>query len=165
MECASCNYVRRESDTAPEWQCPACKKAYNKTKREEIVYTKQELSQKNKTFRKNEALRKEFENPKYSYPIGFLIIVLVLTFFVFVEPDESSYVYQSLFYFVVFVVVLYHTSRMIKYGLYDGSGDYWGGDGTRNGSPVAFYTSVASGVAIAISTLGYGIYLLAKGFS
>ena len=28
--CPNCNYTRKASDTAPEWQCPACEKAYNK---------------------------------------------------------------------------------------------------------------------------------------
>ncbi len=30
MECPACGYVRLESDDAPEWQCPDCKRAYNK---------------------------------------------------------------------------------------------------------------------------------------
>lgn len=32
MKCpwSECGYVRQESDTAPEWQCPACNNAYNK---------------------------------------------------------------------------------------------------------------------------------------
>lgn len=28
--CPNCGYTRKASDTAPEWQCPACEKAYNK---------------------------------------------------------------------------------------------------------------------------------------
>ena len=28
--CPNCNYVRLPSDTAPDWQCPACERAYNK---------------------------------------------------------------------------------------------------------------------------------------
>lgn len=28
--CPACNYVRAPTDQAPEWQCPACKKAYGK---------------------------------------------------------------------------------------------------------------------------------------
>ena len=28
--CPNCNHVRLPTDTAPEWQCPACERAYNK---------------------------------------------------------------------------------------------------------------------------------------
>ena len=28
--CPGCSYVRKASDTAPDWQCPACEKAYSK---------------------------------------------------------------------------------------------------------------------------------------
>ena len=28
--CPNCNYTRKATDDAPEWQCPACEKAYNK---------------------------------------------------------------------------------------------------------------------------------------
>ena len=28
--CPHCNYQRQHSDTAPEWQCPVCAKAYDK---------------------------------------------------------------------------------------------------------------------------------------
>lgn len=28
--CPNCNYTRQASDSAPDWQCPACAKAYNK---------------------------------------------------------------------------------------------------------------------------------------
>lgn len=28
--CPHCNHARRPDDTAPEWQCPACEKAYEK---------------------------------------------------------------------------------------------------------------------------------------
>ena len=28
--CPHCNYARKSSDTAPDWQCPACEKAYAK---------------------------------------------------------------------------------------------------------------------------------------
>ena len=28
--CPNCNYTRKETDTAPNWQCPSCGKAYNK---------------------------------------------------------------------------------------------------------------------------------------
>lgn len=28
--CPNCNYARKASDTTPDWQCPACEKAYNK---------------------------------------------------------------------------------------------------------------------------------------
>jgi glutaredoxin/ribosomal protein L37AE/L43A len=28
--CPKCNYARKESDTNPSWQCPACQVAYNK---------------------------------------------------------------------------------------------------------------------------------------
>ena len=30
MLCPFCNYKRKESDTAPDWQCPKCHRAYNK---------------------------------------------------------------------------------------------------------------------------------------
>ncbi len=30
MECPACGYVRQETDDAPDWQCPNCKRAYNK---------------------------------------------------------------------------------------------------------------------------------------
>lgn len=30
MKCPGCNYERKKSDNTPEWQCPACKIAYNK---------------------------------------------------------------------------------------------------------------------------------------
>ncbi len=29
-ECPLCHYVRTEADTAPEWQCPGCERAYSK---------------------------------------------------------------------------------------------------------------------------------------
>jgi ribosomal protein L37AE/L43A len=29
-QCPKCNYVRKPSDTAPDWQCPCCHVAYNK---------------------------------------------------------------------------------------------------------------------------------------
>ena len=28
--CPNCHYVRKPSDTAPDWQCPSCEMAYNK---------------------------------------------------------------------------------------------------------------------------------------
>ena len=28
--CPNCNYVRLPTDTAPDWQCPSCERAYNK---------------------------------------------------------------------------------------------------------------------------------------
>ena len=28
--CPHCNYARKPDDTAPDWQCPACEKAYVK---------------------------------------------------------------------------------------------------------------------------------------
>jgi glutaredoxin len=28
--CPHCNYVRKASDSVPDWQCPACEKAYSK---------------------------------------------------------------------------------------------------------------------------------------
>lgn len=28
--CPNCGYTRKATDAAPEWQCPACEKAYNK---------------------------------------------------------------------------------------------------------------------------------------
>lgn len=28
--CPHCNYARKSSDTTPDWQCPACEKAYTK---------------------------------------------------------------------------------------------------------------------------------------
>lgn len=28
--CPNCNYVRKATDSAPEWQCPSCEIAYNK---------------------------------------------------------------------------------------------------------------------------------------
>ena len=28
--CPKCRYLRKETDTCPEWQCPACQVAYNK---------------------------------------------------------------------------------------------------------------------------------------
>lgn len=28
--CPKCNYVRKDTDAVPEWQCPACQVAYNK---------------------------------------------------------------------------------------------------------------------------------------
>jgi len=28
--CPNCGHARKATDTAPEWQCPACEKAYNK---------------------------------------------------------------------------------------------------------------------------------------
>lgn len=28
--CPNCNYVRLSTDTAPDWQCPSCQRAYNK---------------------------------------------------------------------------------------------------------------------------------------
>lgn len=28
--CPNCNYVRLPADTAPDWQCPSCERAYNK---------------------------------------------------------------------------------------------------------------------------------------
>ena len=28
--CPNCNYTRKSSDSAPEWQCPSCEIAYNK---------------------------------------------------------------------------------------------------------------------------------------
>ncbi|MDB5803252.1 MAG: glutaredoxin family protein [Betaproteobacteria bacterium] len=32
--CPKCNYVRRETDTAPDWQCPSCRTAYAKASAE-----------------------------------------------------------------------------------------------------------------------------------
>lgn len=32
--CSDCNYLRQTTDDAPEWQCPKCQKAYNKTARQ-----------------------------------------------------------------------------------------------------------------------------------
>ncbi len=31
MICASCDYVRTPQDDAPQWQCPACERAYSKS--------------------------------------------------------------------------------------------------------------------------------------
>lgn len=28
--CPKCNYIRKETDSCPEWQCPSCQVAYNK---------------------------------------------------------------------------------------------------------------------------------------
>ncbi|MEN9476337.1 MAG: hypothetical protein RLZZ300_478, partial [Pseudomonadota bacterium] len=28
--CPHCNYARQADDKAPDWQCPACEKAYDK---------------------------------------------------------------------------------------------------------------------------------------
>ena len=32
--CPKCNYVRRDTDTAPDWQCPSCRTAYAKASAE-----------------------------------------------------------------------------------------------------------------------------------
>lgn len=37
MKCIGCGYIRQEGDIAPEWQCPSCKMAYNKTSKVEDV--------------------------------------------------------------------------------------------------------------------------------
>lgn len=35
--CPHCHYIRKESDSAPDWQCPACERAYAKGTSEPAV--------------------------------------------------------------------------------------------------------------------------------
>ena len=37
--CPKCNYIRKESDTAPAWQCPACQVAYVKASDVSLINT------------------------------------------------------------------------------------------------------------------------------
>ncbi len=33
MQCPKCNYIRKDSDTNPDWECPSCGIAYSKFKK------------------------------------------------------------------------------------------------------------------------------------
>ena len=46
MLCPACNYIRRPEDSAPEWQCPACGKAYAKAAAAEKQHSSEEASKK-----------------------------------------------------------------------------------------------------------------------
>lgn len=37
--CPKCSYIRKESDTSPAWQCPACQVAYTKASDSSLVNT------------------------------------------------------------------------------------------------------------------------------
>src|SRR6478735_4524874 len=40
MQCPKCNYVRKPSDTNPDWECPSCSIAYSKFKKTEKYVTR-----------------------------------------------------------------------------------------------------------------------------
>ncbi|WP_321530251.1 hypothetical protein [uncultured Desulfuromonas sp.] len=41
MKCPSCGYERKPNDLCPDWQCPACQKAYNKSSQQNSYATAQ----------------------------------------------------------------------------------------------------------------------------
>ncbi len=42
--CPKCKYTRKESDTCPQWQCPACQVAYSKVREAQYATTDEEDS-------------------------------------------------------------------------------------------------------------------------
>ena len=46
--CPKCNYIRKESDTSPAWQCPACQVAYTKAGDSSLTHTPHPQSRQTK---------------------------------------------------------------------------------------------------------------------
>ena len=48
--CGHCLYVRKDSDTNPEWQCPCCQSAYAKVNKKTKTLSPKELRKRNKIY-------------------------------------------------------------------------------------------------------------------
>ena len=162
MKCPDCKYLRQESDTAPDWQCPACHKAYAKTGKAEPTWSRQELSTRNRAFLDRVSKQRQAESPRYMPLYGLLVLGLAILLLANLEQTGDGLI-GSICLLGSFAVS-FLLWRMFTLGRY-----YVGwishGDGTRKGSPYWFYFHVTYLAIIAAVALVYGLYRLAGGFS
>lgn len=78
-KCGACGHLRRETDMAPEWQCPSCQSAYNKVDETYVSQKRVKLKKKRKKEEKREeskaAIREKIDKASFGLIAGGFTIV------------------------------------------------------------------------------------------
>ena len=97
MQCPKCNYERKESDTAPDWQCPNCGIAVAKYVKlmedndQHLADLRQDFDKRKKVYRKQ-------------YKAFFFLVPIILFSFVAPKFDKIGF---ALFWFLLSAWTLY----------------------------------------------------------
>jgi len=79
IKCGACGHLRRETDIAPEWQCPSCQSAYNKVDETYVSQKRVKHRKKKKKDVKREeskvAIREKIDKASYGLIAGGFTIV------------------------------------------------------------------------------------------
>ena len=165
-ECHSCGYIRLESDLEPPWQCPGCKKAYNKTSKkpdEELSYSREELADKNRSF--IESARKENLAEVSRSRTAFIPFIAFFLGLAIAFASDLNELVLGVWFLFLFLIFTWTTWEMHVHGYFGGDDiqlSFYPISDRKEDHPFLYYSTIFAEMCGALASFGIGLYFLIR---